>query len=421
MQNNTQNNTTLDVCIKEHICQVKLAIAEKQRLLKTTQNRPTEGMSQYYIDKNANQIASLKSGISELQSRLDLKSDSVMEEIDALFEKRQAKEQAERRASIKKWQEKKAREAQEKKLLKERFKIDRDTGREERHEKQVVARVKTRLASIDASLPKHLRKKLKEMPNNTGFIFKGVSFFGERPEEEGPVLLSERLHKQKIMVFHEYKNVLKNGELWEVYTRSEKEILKKGDTRKAEQRVVKVEETKPRFPEFAKVTKMPKRKGKKNKKGKKDKKGKRKPEKKLKKQPVKQNAFCVLDDSSEDEDEEETELIDFAPVQGAWAVISEKVRTPTPIPSVTPTSIKARSATPGIRTKVNTFVAGLEADIDEAEEFIEMLYERLYETEDPDLREDIGEQIRDYEKTLEILHRLNSSTNSDSEEEFDDY
>ena len=254
------------------------------------------------------------------------------------------------------------------------------------------------------------------MPSNTGFISKGISFFGELPEEEGPVLLSERRPKQGIMVFHEYKNVLKDGEIWKVYTRSEKEILKKGDTRKAKQRVVEVEEKKPLFPEFAKVTKMPKRKGKKNKKGKKDKKGKRKPEKKVKKQPVKQNAFCVLDDSSEDEDEEETELIDFVPVQGAWAAISEKVRTPTPIP---PTS--RRAITPGIRTKVDTFVAGLEADIDEAEEFIEMLYERLDETEDPDLREDIGEQIRDYEKTLEILHRLNSSTNSDSEEEFDDY
>ena len=417
MQNTTQNITTLDACIEEHIRRVKLAIAEKQRLLKTTQNRlavlSTEGGSQYYIDKNANQIASLKSGISELQSRLDLKNDSVMEEIDALFEKRLAKEQEKRRASIKKSQEKKAKEAQEKKLLEERFEIDRDIRREEYREKRVVARVMKKCESIDASLPKHLRKKLKEMPNNTGFIFRGVSFFGELPEEEGPVLLSERLHKQGIMVFHEYKNVLKNGELWEVYTRSEKEILKKGDTRKAKQRVVKVEETKPRFPEFSKVTKMPKRKGKK---GKKDKKGKRKPEKKVEKQPVKQNAFCVLDDSSEDEDEEETELIDFVPVQGAWAAISEKVRTPTPIP---PTS--RRAITPGIRTKVDTFVAGLEADIDEAEEFIEMLYERLDETEDPEEREDIDEQIHDYEKTLEILHRLNSSTNSDSEEEFDDY
>ncbi len=420
MQNITTTNiTSLDACIEEYISRVKLAIAEKQRLLKATQNRlaviSTEGGSQFYIDNNVNQIASLKSGISELQSRLDLKNDSVIEEIDALFEKRQAKEEEERRAFIKKWQEKKAKEAQEKNLLKERFKIDRDTRRAERHEKRVVARLMKKCESIEATFPKHLRKKLKEMPNNTGFIFRGVSFFGERPEEEGPVLLSERLHKQGIMVFHEHKNVLKNGELWEVYTRSEKEILKRGDTRKAKQSVVKVEETKPRFPEFAKVTKMPKRKGKKNKKGKKDKKGKRKPEKKAKKQPVKQNAFCVLDDSSEDE--EETELIDFVPVQVAWAAISEKVRTPTPIP---PTS--RRAITPGIRTKVSTFVAGLEADIDETEEFIKMLNERLDETEDSDERADIGEQIYDYKKTLEVLQRmLNASTDSDSDEESEDY
>ena len=129
----------------------------------------------------------------------------------------------------------------------------------------------------------------------------------------------------------------------------------------------------------------------------------------------------MLDGSSEDEDEN-TELIDFVPVKGAWTVISEKVRTPTPIPSVTPTSIKARAATPGIRTKVNTFVAGLEADIDEAEEYIEMLYERLDEEEDPDLREDIGEQICEYQKILEVLQRmLNASTDSDSDEESDDY
>ena len=250
-----------------------------------------------------------------------------------------------------------------------------------------------------------------------------MSFFGELPEEEGPVLLSERRPKQGIMVFHEYKNVLKKNpstgkkEIWKVYTRSEKEILKKGETRKAKQRVVEVEEKKPKFPEFAKVTKMPKKKGKKGK----DKKEKKKPEKKVKKQPEKQNAFCVLDDSSEDEDED-TELVNIAPVQGAWSSISEKIRTPTPILSVTPTSVRARAVTPGIRTKVNTFVAGLEADIDETEEFIEMLYERLDETEDSDEREDICDQIYDYQKTLETLEKmLNASTDSDSDEESDDY
>ena len=69
-----------------------------------------DSVSQGYFSNPINQIASLKSGISELQSRLDLKNDSVMEEIDALFEKRLAKEQEKRRASIKKSQEKKAKD-----------------------------------------------------------------------------------------------------------------------------------------------------------------------------------------------------------------------------------------------------------------------------------------------------------------------
>lgn len=57
----------------------------------------------------------------------------------------------------------------------------------------------------EESLPDYIRKNIKELPNNKGYKWKGVSFYGERPEERGnkPIILFEKYGNQPLII-HEW-------------------------------------------------------------------------------------------------------------------------------------------------------------------------------------------------------------------------
>lgn len=61
------------------------------------------------------------------------------------------------------------------------------------------------LKSID-TFPEYMNKKLKNMPNNKGYIWKSIHFYGERQAIPGePVILFET-QKEGILVIHEITN-----------------------------------------------------------------------------------------------------------------------------------------------------------------------------------------------------------------------
>ena len=55
---------------------------------------------------------------------------------------------------------------------------------------------------ITDSLPPYIKKNLSDMPNNKGYIWRDVCFYGSLPEEEGPRVMFEKLGN--ILVIHEY-------------------------------------------------------------------------------------------------------------------------------------------------------------------------------------------------------------------------
>ena len=56
------------------------------------------------------------------------------------------------------------------------------------------------------TFPEYMSKKLKNMPNNKGYIWKSIHFYGERPSIPGdPVILFET-QREGILVIHEITN-----------------------------------------------------------------------------------------------------------------------------------------------------------------------------------------------------------------------
>jgi len=53
------------------------------------------------------------------------------------------------------------------------------------------------------SLPSYMSRNLKEMPNNKGYSWRGVTFYGECPEERGePTIVFEKKHDN--LIIHQY-------------------------------------------------------------------------------------------------------------------------------------------------------------------------------------------------------------------------
>ena len=56
---------------------------------------------------------------------------------------------------------------------------------------------------VNDSLPDYMKKNLSEMPNNKGYIWRGVHLYGDLPEQRGPRVMFEK-KCGGILVIHEY-------------------------------------------------------------------------------------------------------------------------------------------------------------------------------------------------------------------------
>ena len=57
--------------------------------------------------------------------------------------------------------------------------------------------------SVIDTLPSYMKRNLSEMPNNKGYIWRGVHFYGELREQRGPRVIFEK-KRGGILVIHEY-------------------------------------------------------------------------------------------------------------------------------------------------------------------------------------------------------------------------
>lgn len=83
---------------------------------------------------------------------------------------------------------------------------------------------------VEDQLPEYMKRNLSDMPNNKGYYWRGIYFYGDLPEERGPTIIFEK-QKGTLLVIHEYtptdyKRYEKNGKDRKVLVYSEKKIKK---------------------------------------------------------------------------------------------------------------------------------------------------------------------------------------------------
>jgi hypothetical protein len=68
---------------------------------------------------------------------------------------------------------------------------------------------------VTSELPDYMKKKLAQMPANKGYVWRGVYFYGDLPEQRGPCVMFER-KRGDLLIIHEttsseYKRYEKQG------------------------------------------------------------------------------------------------------------------------------------------------------------------------------------------------------------------
>lgn len=83
---------------------------------------------------------------------------------------------------------------------------------------------------VEEQLPDYMKRNLSEMPNNKGYYWRGIYFYGDLPEERGPTVIFEK-QKGTLLLIHEYtstdyKRYEKNGKDRKILVHSERRIKK---------------------------------------------------------------------------------------------------------------------------------------------------------------------------------------------------
>jgi hypothetical protein len=130
----------------------------------------------------------------ELTSELRAKARKDTEESDKKFKQKRAAKIDE--AKIK---------AQQSKESRAYYERSRASARKERYEKRSADRGYSYFLRVISTIPQYMRCNLETMPNNKGYIWRGVQLFGKQPDEgTGEYILFE---KQKgVLVIHKWTN-----------------------------------------------------------------------------------------------------------------------------------------------------------------------------------------------------------------------
>lgn len=100
---------------------------------------------------------------------------------------------------------------EEKKRLDEMWKITKQFDRENRWSEKDLVREERYFNKINDSIPDYILRSLKEMPNNKGYIWKGIYCFGELPSERNSdIIVMFEKKPRGVLRIHEWsKNMIK--------------------------------------------------------------------------------------------------------------------------------------------------------------------------------------------------------------------
>ena len=183
-------------------------LEESEKWLKNKENALNlsirNQLAKSIIDKNKADVEQLNKKIDNFKNKLqNIDSDEMYLEIisytyDILlydYNVKKKESNSDKKRALK--------DANEKKKIDEVYKKDSKIKRTEKYRKKDMDRsYKHFLRSVD-SLPYNLKKNLKNMPNNKGYIWKNVHFYGKLPTEDDNLIMFEKKRNGNLLI-HEY-------------------------------------------------------------------------------------------------------------------------------------------------------------------------------------------------------------------------
>jgi hypothetical protein len=178
------------------------------RSKQTIQRIKTSQMGEVYI---RNQIDKLKDGIvlkdsvlEELrQEVIDLEDGCLDEDINKEYKDNEKNFQKQRLAYVKNKAVKKEALIHKKEVSENYWKGIISASRDHKQKDRDVKYAFKYSNSVNDSLPDYMKNNLEEMPNNKGYIWRGVYFYGYLREQQGPRVMFEK-QRGGILVIHEY-------------------------------------------------------------------------------------------------------------------------------------------------------------------------------------------------------------------------
>lgn len=181
-----------------------------------------------YISKLKQKNVERENNLVDLNQRLkDVDSGLIDNELDNEY--KQNKEEIKRKNQITKVKKEHEFEVKKEKILQSKkfYESTRSSDIKGRQLAREIDRTYKYYLRTCNTIPDYMLKKLKEMPNNKGYIWRGIQCYGELPEEPGqPLIMFEK--NKDLMIIHEWTNT--DYKMWH----------KKGKGRKTLQHAAKI-------------------------------------------------------------------------------------------------------------------------------------------------------------------------------------
>jgi hypothetical protein len=200
----------------EYSTRIKTISKEIFRLEESLTNLTRSGLSKDFVDKkkeeNKLKIESLKNESQTLNLKLeDLDTGILDEEIERRLQSQKEVNNQKLKKENENRQQKLIDTENQKKAFSKRLDTDKKSNYDKRSLQFEIERTYQHYLRASEKCPDYIRKNLKEMPNNKGYIFNDVIFLGQKPKErENYEILFEK-QRDGCLLIHEhfpYKTVV---------------------------------------------------------------------------------------------------------------------------------------------------------------------------------------------------------------------
>jgi hypothetical protein len=194
---------------KEYLSGLTRQVEELSRLLCNAQTNErkliADKTNQWFITKAAENIIKLQGTITSIEIEIERTNRGEnFSKINELFDQRMEKERRNSLDFKRKRTQKVEKKKGEKVILKGFFDGQRSINKDKRDQRYQMRKALYHFKRTDCRFPDHLRKKLKKMTNNRGYIYNSIRYYGKLPENEyEPILLFER-QRNGTLLTHEY-------------------------------------------------------------------------------------------------------------------------------------------------------------------------------------------------------------------------